>query len=100
LKELENPIDEEFDLYYDVTNKHELDITDDIREQLIFLHQQKYLCSDNCKGICPHCGKDRNSQPCDCEDSAGIEEHTRVPAKGFEQLNELKKKLHDREKEK
>lgn len=26
------------------------------------------LCSKDCKGLCPHCGKDRNKETCDCEE--------------------------------
>ena len=24
-------------------------------------------CREDCKGICPHCGADRNEVDCDCE---------------------------------
>lgn len=26
-----------------------------------------YLCKEDCKGLCPHCGADRNVTECDCE---------------------------------
>ena len=25
------------------------------------------LCREDCKGLCPHCGKDLNEGPCGCE---------------------------------
>lgn len=25
-----------------------------------------YLCKEDCKGLCPHCGADRNVSSCDC----------------------------------
>jgi uncharacterized protein len=28
----------------------------------------KYLCSEDCKGLCPHCGKNLNEGDCGCED--------------------------------
>lgn len=28
----------------------------------------KYLCSEDCKGLCPKCGKDLNEGDCGCED--------------------------------
>ena len=28
----------------------------------------KYLCSEDCKGLCPKCGKNLNEGSCDCED--------------------------------
>ena len=27
----------------------------------------KHLCSEDCKGLCPHCGVDRNVTTCSCE---------------------------------
>jgi uncharacterized protein len=27
----------------------------------------KRLCSEDCKGLCPYCGKDLNEGRCDCE---------------------------------
>ena len=27
----------------------------------------KVLCSEDCKGLCPHCGTDLNLQKCDCK---------------------------------
>ena len=27
----------------------------------------KFLCRDDCKGLCPTCGKDLNLGPCDCQ---------------------------------
>ena len=27
----------------------------------------KYLCKPDCKGLCPHCGVDRNKTECSCE---------------------------------
>lgn len=97
LKELEVPIEEEVDLCFEIANKHELDITDEIREQLIFLHTQQLLCSDDCQGLCPYCGQDRNTTPCSCSPDAikpGSENGL------FGQLNQIKDKLNDIEKEK
>ena len=30
----------------------------------------KYLCKDDCKGLCPICGIDRNEETCSCEDES------------------------------
>ncbi len=30
--------------------------------------QGKYLCSEDCKGLCPKCGKNLNDGDCNCED--------------------------------
>lgn len=45
-----------------------LDLTADVRED-IFLALPPYpLCSESCKGLCPHCGKNLNEGPCDCHE--------------------------------
>ena len=44
----------------------ELDITDIMKEQLIFQIPIKPLCDEKCKGICPVCGTDLNFQECNC----------------------------------
>ena len=28
----------------------------------------RFLCSEDCKGLCPRCGKNLNEGPCDCEE--------------------------------
>lgn len=35
-------------------------------EQLLLNVPMKPLCSDNCEGICPVCGTDRNANKCSC----------------------------------
>jgi uncharacterized protein len=37
-----------------------------IEEQLQLELPLKALCRDDCKGLCPHCGADRNAAPCTC----------------------------------
>jgi len=37
-------------------------------EQLQLAVPMKPLCRDDCKGLCPHCGADRNDGDCDCKD--------------------------------
>ena len=37
-----------------------------IEEQLQLELPMKALCRDDCKGLCPQCGADRNAAPCDC----------------------------------
>ena len=27
----------------------------------------KRLCKDDCKGLCPHCGKNLNEEECNCK---------------------------------
>jgi DUF177 domain-containing protein len=42
------------------------DLGDVVREQLVMAMPMKYLCRDDCKGLCQRCGKDLNGGSCDC----------------------------------
>jgi uncharacterized protein len=37
-----------------------------VEEQLQLELPMKALCRDDCRGLCPQCGSDRNAAPCDC----------------------------------
>lgn len=44
----------------------ELDLTEAVREQVL-LHVPRYVvCREECRGLCPRCGADLNTAPCDC----------------------------------
>jgi uncharacterized protein len=46
-----------------------IDLTDDIREDIILGLPVKPLCREGCKGLCQACGKDWNTGTCKCEQS-------------------------------
>jgi uncharacterized protein len=85
------PVDREFDLRYlpagvaepETDDDEETEVEDDdvaitfyrdeqidlselLREQFYLALPMKPLCSEGCKGICPQCGTNRNTAPCDC----------------------------------
>jgi uncharacterized protein len=83
------PVDREFDLRYmpagaaEADADEEVEVEDDdvamtfyrdeqidldelLREQFYLTMPMKPLCSEACKGICPQCGTNRNTAPCDC----------------------------------
>jgi DUF177 domain-containing protein len=43
-----------------------LDLGEMIREQFFLTVPMKRLCREECAGICPTCGANRNSRPCQC----------------------------------
>jgi uncharacterized protein len=43
-----------------------IDLTPIICEQIILQIPLKPLCSEECKGLCPHCGINRNTNSCNC----------------------------------
>ena len=57
--------EEEDDLF--VLTGDSVDPADVMVPALILQVQMTYLCREDCKGICPHCGADRNEVDCDCE---------------------------------
>ena len=56
--------DEDLDFgYYD---GYEVDLDHFVGELLALNVPMRALCSENCKGLCPTCGKDLNEGPCGC----------------------------------
>jgi uncharacterized protein len=43
-----------------------VDVTPALREELILAAPRYVECRPDCKGLCPQCGKDWNTGPCDC----------------------------------
>jgi uncharacterized protein len=48
--------------------KDSLLLEDVLREQVLLSLPVRTLCKPDCKGLCPRCGANRNSQPCSCEE--------------------------------
>jgi uncharacterized protein len=44
----------------------DIDLTEGIQEQVILSLPLRPLCSESCKGLCPHCGTDLNQAACGC----------------------------------
>jgi uncharacterized protein len=45
----------------------EIDLAELIHEQLYLVLPMKPLCKDDCQGLCPVCGANRNTTACTCE---------------------------------
>lgn len=43
-----------------------LDVTKAVEDEIVLSVPTLFLCSDDCKGLCPVCGVNRNVQNCDC----------------------------------
>ena len=43
-----------------------VDLTDDIREEVLLRLPNYPLCQPDCRGLCPQCGKNLNQGPCHC----------------------------------
>jgi uncharacterized protein len=46
-------------------------LEDVLREQVLLSLPVRTLCKPDCKGLCPRCGQNRNTQPCHCDEGPG-----------------------------
>jgi uncharacterized protein len=46
---------------------YKLDLDELVYTEVIVSLPMKHLCREDCKGICPSCGKNLNDQKCNCE---------------------------------
>jgi uncharacterized protein len=60
-------------------------LEDALREQVLLATPVRALCREDCKGLCPHCGRNLNVEQCHCE------QHVSDPR--WDALNDIKKKL-------
>jgi uncharacterized protein len=88
LKTIELPVNADFELEYitgteyessevaelteaemsvSVFDGHALDVDEIVKEQILLAVPTRMLCREDCKGICPECGTDRNTGECNCE---------------------------------
>ena len=51
---------------YIVTEDDVLDLDDAVISEILLQIPAKMLCSDDCRGLCPHCGADLNLGSCGC----------------------------------
>jgi len=57
-----------------------LHLEDVLREQVLLAVPLKAVCRDDCRGLCPHCGRNLNLESCDCAEAdadprwAGLEQ--------------------------
>ncbi len=57
------------DLTISVFDGEVIDIDELVREQLLLELPAQILCQQECKGLCPECGGDRNQADCKCEEA-------------------------------
>ena len=72
LRAFERPLDvKQFVYHKELHGEDFVDLTDQMREDIILELPQRALCAEDCKGLCPHCGKDLNQGSCRCKQSRG-----------------------------
>jgi len=72
LRIFEQPLQvKQFVFHQELHGEDFVDLTAQMREDIILELPQRALCAEDCKGLCPHCGKDLNQGPCRCKQSGG-----------------------------
>jgi uncharacterized protein len=87
LQPVEMPVDTDFALEYITGSEYEssgvaelteaemsvavfdgeaIDVDEIVKEQIVLAVPTRMLCREDCKGICPECGTDRNTGDCSC----------------------------------
>ncbi len=51
---------------YEKTDACEIDLTEDVREDILISLPHRLLCKKNCKGLCFNCGQNLNLKKCSC----------------------------------
>ena len=68
----------------------EVDLTDEVREELLLAVPSCFYCSPDCKGICPMCGTNLNHGTCACDKNATEPEVDPAAPSPWDQLDALK----------
>ena len=56
----------EAELSVSVFDGEAIDVDEIVKEQILLAVPTRMLCREDCKGICPECGIDKNTGDCDC----------------------------------
>jgi uncharacterized protein len=64
-EELSNNDDDDDSIHFD---GDVVDITEIILNNIVLSLPMKVICSEECRGLCPHCGSNINTDKCGCTD--------------------------------
>ena len=67
----------------------EVDLTDNVREELLLAVPSCFYCSPDCKGICPMCGANLNHASCSCDTQMAEPEPDESAPSPWDQLDAL-----------
>lgn len=56
------------DLEVSIVENSKIDLTELVREQVLLNLPTRFLCKEDCQGLCPKCGKNKNKEGCSCEE--------------------------------
>lgn len=70
LAHFEVPLKLKTELDYDVKGVRSIEISEDVRQEIMLGYPLKILCREECKGFCPTCGQNLNEKECNCRRQA------------------------------
>jgi uncharacterized protein len=59
------------DLEFSLYDSDHVELTPLVREQVLLALTERPLCREDCLGLCPRCGVNRNEAACNCPSEAG-----------------------------
>lgn len=74
------------DIEVEYYSNNQIDLSQAVYDQIMLTLPLVQLCREDCKGICSHCGVNRNRQDCQCSDKDSVDPRLAV-------LKTLKDKL-------
>jgi uncharacterized protein len=66
LEDFASPVTTAATFSYPVAPADVVDITDDLRQEIILSYPMIPVCRQDCKGLCPGCGQNLNMNACRC----------------------------------
>lgn len=66
LEEFTAPLSQKIEFNFPIKNQKELDLSDNLREEIILNYPLKPLCRPDCLGLCLSCGQNLNQGQCNC----------------------------------
>ena len=68
--------------FFKSNDNEPVDLTEDIRQDILLGFPQQSLCREDCAGLCSNCGQNLNVRDCGCQDQA-------VPNEAWHALDKL-----------
>lgn len=68
------------DLEYEFYDGEAIEVDQLIAEQIFLSLPHKVLCSDQCRGLCPRCGANINTEPCGCDREESLSPFAKLQA--------------------
>ena len=76
---------EDAELEYVIPENGKIDVDGEIRDEIVMCFPNRFLCTPDCPGLCPKCGRPIRSGSCNCASQDGIDPRLAVLARLLEE---------------